>query len=262
MSRGLNLLIFEEKCGTTYLLSQEKYVTVRIIDTAHEHDTVPIMDTARELIISRIKELGMTMSDLSLQVGKNHAYFQQFIKRGIPARLPEEVRGRVAQILKVDERDLKIAGSKILAPVTASNARIGAGVRIATWIPVYGHAVGGKDGEFILNGNQVTEVLAPASLSTVADAYAVYVVGDSMEPRYFAGETVFINPRLPVSRGTFVVAQIAGGGDDNVPHAYVKRFVSQDAKRLRLEQFNPKKVLDFPASKVVSVHRIILSGDG
>ena len=219
------------------------------------------MDTARELIVSRIKELGMTMSDLSLQVGKNHAYFQQFIKRGIPARLPEEVRGRVAQILKVDERDLKIAGPKILAPVTSPNARIGGGVRIATWIPVYGHAVGGKDGEFILNGNQVTEVLAPASLSTVADAYAVYVVGDSMEPRYFAGETVFINPRLPVSRGAFVVAQIAGGEED-VPHAYVKRFVSQDAKRLKLEQFNPKKFLEFSTAKVVSVHRIILGGDG
>jgi phage repressor protein C with HTH and peptisase S24 domain len=222
---------------------------------------VRIMDTARDLIISRIKELGLTMSDLSLQVGKNHAYFQQFIKRGIPARLPEEVRGRVAQILKVDERDLKVAGPKTSTPALAPNARIGGGVRISTWIPVYGHAVGGKDGEFILNGNQVTEVLAPASLSTVADAYAVYVVGDSMEPRYFAGETVFINPRLPVSRGTFVVAQIAGG-DDNVPHAYVKRFVSQDAKRLRLEQFNTRKFLDFPASKVVSVHRIILSGDG
>jgi hypothetical protein len=161
-----------------------------------------IMDSARDLIVSRIKEFGLTMSDLSLQVGKNHAYFQQFIKRGIPARLPEEVRGRVAQILKVDERDLKVAGPKNPTPASAPNARIGGGVRIATWIPVYGHAVGGKDGEFILNGNQVTEVLAPASLSTVADAYAVYVVGDSMEPRYFAGETVFINPRLPVSRGT------------------------------------------------------------
>jgi phage repressor protein C with HTH and peptisase S24 domain len=137
---------------------------------------------------------------------------------------------------------------------------MGGGVKFASWIPVYGHAVGGKDGEFILNGNQVTEILAPASLSSVSGAYAVYVVGDSMEPRYFAGEVVFVNPRLPIARGAFVVAQIALS-DDNVPHAYVKRFVSQDAKRLRVEQFNPKKILEFPAAKVVSVHRIIMSGD-
>jgi phage repressor protein C with HTH and peptisase S24 domain len=219
------------------------------------------MDAARALIVERVKELGLSLSDLSLQVGKNHAYFQQFIKRGVPLRLPEEVRGRAAQVLKIDERQLKAAGSTASAEPPVSNARIGGGVRIATWIPVYGHAVGGKDGEFILNGNQVTEVLAPASLSSVPEAYAVYVVGDSMEPRYFAGETVFINPRLPISRGAFVVAQIASG-EDNVPRAYVKRFVSQDARRLRLEQFHPKKILEFPASRVVSVHRIILSGEG
>jgi phage repressor protein C with HTH and peptisase S24 domain len=126
---------------------------------------------------------------------------------------------------------------------------------------VYGQAVGGKDGEFVLNGNQVSEVLAPASLSSVPDAYAVYVVGDSMEPRYFAGETVFVNPRLPISKGAFVVAEISAGHEGDPPHAYVKRFVSQDSRRLRLEQYNPKKVLEFPTSKVVRVHRIIMSGE-
>jgi phage repressor protein C with HTH and peptisase S24 domain len=217
------------------------------------------MDSARNLIVAKVAELGLSLSELSLKAGKNHAYFQQFIKRGVPTRLPEEVRSRVASILKVDERLLKGAGIKSAPP--APNAELAGGVKFATWIPVYGHAVGGKDGEFILNGNQVTEVLAPASLSSVPNAYAVYVVGDSMEPRYFAGETVFINPRLPIIRGAFVVAQISTG-EDGAPNAYVKRFVSQDAKRLRLEQYNPKKYLDFPTAKVVSVHRIIMGGDG
>jgi phage repressor protein C with HTH and peptisase S24 domain len=217
------------------------------------------MDTARSLIVSRLAELGLSLSELSLRVGKNHAYFQQFIKRNVPARLPEEVRGRVAEILSIDEVQLKGVGLKSIT-IPAANATVAGGVRIATWIPVYGHAVGGKDGEFILNGNKVTEVLAPASLSSVPDAYAVYVVGDSMEPRYFAGETVFVNPRLPISRGAFVVAQIAVNAEE-APHAYVKRFVSQDARRLRLEQYHPKKVLEFPAAKVVSVHRIIMSGE-
>lgn len=218
------------------------------------------MDTARSSIASRVAELGLSLSELSLRVGKNHAYFQQFMKRGVPARLPEEVRARVAEILKIDEQQLKGVGLKSSASAPVPNAMLGGGVKIATWIPVYGHAVGGKDGEFILNGNKVTEVLAPASLSSVPDAYAVYVVGDSMEPRYFAGETVFVNPRLPISKGAFVVAQIATGSD-GAPHAYVKRFVSQDARRLRLEQYHPRKVLEFPTARVVSVHRIIMSGE-
>jgi len=217
------------------------------------------MDAARGMIVSRVAELGLSLSELSLKVGKNHAYFQQFIKRGVPNRLPEEVRGRVAEILGIDERLLKVALSTqvrfmrdTLEPQSLT--------RGTGWIPVYGHAVGGKDGEFVLTGNQVSEVPAPPSLSHVRDAYAVYVVGDSMEPRYFAGETVFVNPRLPISRGAFVVAQISKGEEPH-PRAYVKRFVLQDAKRLRLEQYNPKKILEFPASTVVAIHRIVMSSE-
>ncbi len=216
------------------------------------------MDAARSAIVSRVAELGLSLSELSLKVGKNHAYFQQFIKRGVPNRLPEEVRGRVAEILGLDERLLKEApSSQVRLMMTDSLRSVGRGT---LWIPVYGHAMGGKDGEFILSGNQVSEVLAPPNLSHVPDAYAVYVVGDSMEPRYFAGETVFVNPRLPIGRGSFVVAQISKG-QESEPRAYVKRFVSQDAKRLRLEQYNPKKVLEFPMSTVAAIHRIVMSGE-
>jgi len=216
------------------------------------------MDAARSAIVSRVAQLGLSLSELSLKVGKNHAYFQQFVKRGVPGRLPEEVRGRVAEILGIDERILKETPTTMSAELKAVEPR---GIpRGATLIPIYGHAVGGKDGEFILAGNQVSEVLAPPCLSHTPGAYAVYVVGDSMEPRYFAGETVFVNPRLPISRGAFVVAQILSA-PETVPRAYVKRFVSQDAKRLRLEQYNPKKVLEFTIPTVVSVHRIVMSGE-
>jgi phage repressor protein C with HTH and peptisase S24 domain len=147
------------------------------------------------------------------------------------------------------------------APPPPRNAELGGPAPFRTSIPAYGQAVGGKDGEFILNGNHIVDILAPPSLQGVADAYAVYVVGDSMEPRYFAGETVFVNPRLPVRRGDFVVAQIAAD-EGEPPHAYIKRFVAREARALKLEQFNPKKALEFPVGRVISVHRIIMGGDG
>jgi SOS-response transcriptional repressor LexA len=218
------------------------------------------MDPVRSLIVARVAELGLSLSELSLKVGKNHAYFQQFIKRGVPNRLPEEVRARAAEIFGLEERTLKeMSGPGIrFMRDTIVDHRVPA--RMLPWIPVYGTAVGGKDGEFVLKGNQVSEVLAPPNLMHVPDAYAVYVVGDSMEPRYLAGETVFVNPRLPISRGSFVVAQVSKG-EEAEPRAYVKRFVSQDAKRLRLEQYSPKKILEFPAAAVVVVHRIVASSE-
>jgi SOS-response transcriptional repressor LexA len=218
------------------------------------------MDPVRSMIVARVAELGLSLSELSLKVGKNHAYFQQFIKRGVPNRLPEEVRARVAEILGFDERTLKEMSSPGIRFMKDAIVDPRVFTRAGAWIPVYGHAVGGKDGEFVLKGNQVSQVLAPPDLSQVIDAYAVYVVGESMEPRYFAGETVFVNPRLPISRGAFVVAQISKG-EEAEPRAYVKRFVSQDAKRLRLEQYSPKKILEFPASTVVAIHRIVMSSE-
>jgi len=89
----------------------------------------------------------------------------------------------------------------------------------------------------------------------------VMVVGTSMEPRYFAGEAVFVNPRLPVRVGDFVVAQIAAD-EGEPPLAYVKRYVGQNDRSIRLEQLNPGKKLTFAADRVVSIHRIVMSGEG
>src|SRR5258708_20486180 len=115
------------------------------------------MDSARSTIVARVAERGLSLSELSLKVGKNHAYFQQLIKRGVRNRLTEEVRGRVAEILGLDELALRQLGPNLrfmYDRIQEVPARGAAGL-----IPVYGHAVGGKDGEFVLSGNQVSEVL-------------------------------------------------------------------------------------------------------
>ncbi|HLL28530.1 MAG TPA: S24 family peptidase [Xanthobacteraceae bacterium] len=215
----------------------------------------------RDLVAERTSELKIPWSDLSKKIGQSHSYIQQFIKRGIPKVLPEKIRPQVAEILSIPESELRGSLDSDAAPLRQiANAKIGSSVGKFTTVPVYGHAVGGKDGQFILNGNKVTDVLAPPSLTGVPDAYAVYVVGDSMTPRYMPGETVFINPHLPVRKGDYVIAQILGD-DGEPPAAYVKRFVSMDDKKLRLEQLNPERPFVFDREQVVSVHRIVMSGD-
>lgn len=154
------------------------------------------------------------------------------------------------------------AGKPELEQLPPSNARMGPKVYLGETgerIPVYGQAVGGDDGRFVLNGNRVGDVLMPPVLYGVPDAYAVYVSGDSMEPRYEAGEVVYVHPYLPVRRDDYVVVQIAL--DEHEPPAgYIKRFVSMSGDTLRLRQFNPAKDMHFPRARVVSVHKIVGSG--
>lgn len=127
-------------------------------------------------------------------------------------------------------------------------------------IPLYGSAVGGEDGQFILNGNRLDDVFAPRSLSGIGDAYAVQIAGDSMSPRYEDGDTVYVNPRRRPVKGDYVVAQIHID-ETSPPHAYIKKLVRRTERELVLEQFNPHKTLIFDGNQVASIHYVLRPGE-
>lgn len=145
-------------------------------------------------------------------------------------------------------------------PEPSNATKLGQVARSPVKIPQYGTAVGGEDGEFVLNGNRLDDVFAPPSLSGIPQAYAVYISGDSMSPRYDDGDTVFVHPKRRVKKGDYVIAQIHLVEDDP-PLAYVKKLVRWTEKELILEQFNPPKYLTFDGGQVSSVHYVLRPGE-
>lgn len=127
-------------------------------------------------------------------------------------------------------------------------------------IPLYSSALAGPDGAVTIGVDNMEQTESPTTLVSVPNAYAVRVSGESMEPRYFTGEIVYVHPTTPVKRGDFVVAQISENGHEGAIQGYVKRFVSIDDKQLVLEQLNPRKEMKFARNRVQSVHKIILGG--
>lgn len=127
-------------------------------------------------------------------------------------------------------------------------------------LPLLGQTAGGPNGKFILNGNEVGRVFTPPMLEGVDGAYAVRVYGTSMEPRYVAGETVWLNPHEPVRQGDDVVVQLLTD-EESGRESYIKRFSSRSSKVVRLWQHNPEEGedndLEFPADKVFSIHKIV-----
>ena len=109
-------------------------------------------------------------------------------------------------------------------------------------------------GAFADNGNFFEMVSRPASLVGVSDAYAVYVVDESMEPRYFSGELVHIHPHRPARPGSFVVLQIDDG--ENTDYL-VKRLVRRKGAQVTFEQYNPHKKFDIKASHIKAMHTIV-----
>lgn len=127
----------------------------------------------------------------------------------------------------------------------------------ARQIPVYGQAVGGAMGEYIFNGEAIDYKPCPPSLSSVANAYAVFVDGDSMVPRYDPRDTVWVHPSRPAKPGEDVIVQIRAPNEGEPPHGYIKKFGGWAGSKLRLSQYNPPKDLVFERDQVVSVHPVV-----
>lgn len=222
------------------------------------------MDNVRKLILETAKDRNIDLKEISLRLGKNHAYMHQYIHKGTPKRLHADDRAMVSQMLSIPETELGAPAVSALSVLQAhpSNATIltqKPEVGPPT-VPLYGTVVGGVDGQFELNGNLLDRVNAPVSLYGVKNAYAVRISGESMEPRYEDGETVFVNPERRPTRNDYVVAQIREE-PDGPPLAFVKKFVRWNSERLVLYQFNPEKELEFDSRLVESVHYIMKSGE-
>lgn len=124
-------------------------------------------------------------------------------------------------------------------------------------VPVRGVAVGGADGYFLLNGEVVDYVKRPPGAANARALYAIYVIGNSMSPRFEPGDLVYVNPARPPQIGDYVVVQMMQEEDGGPIPAMIKRLVKRGPPTLLLEQFNPEGELRLETEKIHSVHRVV-----
>jgi SOS-response transcriptional repressor LexA len=122
-------------------------------------------------------------------------------------------------------------------------------------LPVIGMVKGGAEGFYFNEGEPSEYVIRPANLAGASNAFALYVDGDSMEPRYFAGEILYVNPNRPITRNCFVAIEAADG------RGLIKQFLRRSEEQLVLHQFNPAKDIRLPARDVKRIYRIVGSGE-
>lgn len=105
-------------------------------------------------------------------------------------------------------------------------------------------------------GRPIGYEMRPPSLLHVPDAYALYVAGDSMEPRYRPGDIVFVHPHRPARAGDDVVVQVRLSQSDEIT-GYVKTLVRRSQTAIVCEQFNPFSQIEYRSGTVVAVHRVL-----
>jgi len=121
---------------------------------------------------------------------------------------------------------------------------------VARDIPVLGTAQCGEDGVWQLHADNVIDYAErPPRLAAARNVFAVYVVGDSMEPWADAGQIIYVNRDRPIAPRDFVLAEVMGEKPGDPPKCFVKRLVRRTNGHIELEQFNPRKTITLPADR-------------
>ncbi|MBL8594431.1 MAG: LexA family transcriptional regulator [Devosia sp.] len=106
-------------------------------------------------------------------------------------------------------------------------------------LPVFSGAMGG-DGKLIVSSDFVDHMAMPAALEGVQGAYGLIVDGSSMNPEFWEGDVVWVNPHLKPARGrNHVFFHTPPGGED--AEAIIKRLNGWNDREWQLEQWNPAK---------------------
>src|SRR5215813_600968 len=134
------------------------------------------------------------------------------------------------------------------ATPTASSSRM---LQEQDRIPIRSGARGGTDQEMFLEDGPIGYTARPANLSGVRSAYAIYMVGDSMMPRYEPGWLLHVNPFKPPTRGRDVVVYKEG------QIVLIKQFVAWEGDTLVLRQLNPPDTLRIPRSQIRECHLVV-----
>ncbi|MBV9858737.1 MAG: helix-turn-helix domain-containing protein [Alphaproteobacteria bacterium] len=137
-------------------------------------------------------------------------------------------------------------GSRSPRPAFSSGLQEDVGV-----VPIRSAARGGIEQEMFLQDGPIGHTPRPANLGGVRGAYAIYMVGDSMAPRYEPGWLLHINPFKPPTRGRDVVVYKT---DQAV---LIKQFVAWSGENLVLRQLNPPEELRIPRRDVLECHLVV-----
>lgn len=120
-------------------------------------------------------------------------------------------------------------------------------------IPLYGSAEAGIGSDITDMDRAIDHVDRPPFLLSATNAYAIYVVGESMSPRFRSGEIVYVDPAVPIRRGGDCIVQMA---EDGKLTAIVKEYKNANDEHVLLQQYNPDKEIKITKDKVISIHSI------
>jgi phage repressor protein C with HTH and peptisase S24 domain len=210
-------------------------------------------------------EHGLSASGLARKAGLDATTFNRSKRRMGDGRARWPSTESLAKVLTATGSSLEtftalVGGARVLAYGTPARgaphgSQAGNGSPgTSRSVPLIGFAQAGAAGYFDDAGYPVGGGWEEVGLPEIADAnaYALEISGDSMEPVYRAGDIVIASPAAPLRRGDRVIARTRAG------EVMAKELARRSARRIELRSFNPEHSnFSFEPEEVAWMHRIV-----
>jgi len=230
-----------------------------------------ILDPVRIRLLKLIQTRDTDLKKVSVALGKNAAYIHQFIYRGTPKVLPEDVREALAKFLEVDDTELrhtevpprKPRGSAEPEPSEPVRRRRGKidveGFCSVAEIDVRASAGPGAAHDGIEESKETwlfpDPVIRHEFRASAKDLRIITIDGDSMEPLLSTGDRMLSDSsqRVPVPPGIFVIWDgmgLVAKRVEHVPHS--------DPPKVVIKSVNPEyQTYERDAEEVNIIGRVI-----
>lgn len=258
--------------------AKRTYVNVESVQALREKEGMADKITIGERLLEWKQLSGLSLVKIAKAAGYEgggSSVQRYFNKDYDPDFLPRDVAEKLAGVF--GEYGVGKGDVLALAGLPTSNATIarlegGADVSLPRDIPVHGTALGAPrefDGHAIeqtmLNSaDPITYIPRPPALNRVQGAYALYVQGSSMAPRFEDGETIYVtdsrSSRPPMINDDVVLYLRHPREDDDGERSsgvMVKRLIRRTAAFYELRQFSPEIEFKVPVERVVRVDRVM-----
>lgn len=160
----------------------------------------PAYDSVRQLILDRSDARGKSLKELSLKLGRNDTYLQQFVTKGSPRKLDEEARAILSDELGIHPDLLRATttGKDVAKPAKSTSIVEVEGEEFAR-VPLFaqrasaGHGALAEDAE--PKGWRLFDLawIRTMSRSRLDMLKVIEVAGDSMEATLHNGDHVLID---------------------------------------------------------------------
>lgn len=207
-----------------------------------------------ERLARLLKERNLKMKPVSLEAGLGETAVSDIIKRR--AKSPRmETLTRIANAIGVDPQVLIYGDNKPDAFRAKEKLHRTVAQGAPQDLPIYGDPSTISDNFELNRGDPIDFIARPAILANNTKAFACYVTGKNMEPRYYRGELLLIDPVRPFQVTDYVLIEMNNG----IATVRLLQEIGRDS--ITVTQLNPEIDQQIPRDNVRHIYKIAGSYD-